>query len=164
MFSTSRAFGTALLTALYHVQEWEFYRSGVLIDWRQPQVDAFVAIANSGSIREHRPGWLSQQKGTAITADAFIEDVMKQLEPLAGGRPTPFELRPNTVNQNFNIFKRLGGFEMEPFIVKCMNKMPVEMGGLAAVLRVFANPDFPFNTEVVALEGPADPQVCTVFF
>jgi len=88
---------------------------------------------------------------------------MKLLERVAGGRPTPFELRPNTTNQQFNILKRLGGLELDPFIASCMQEMPVEAGGLAGVMRLFANPDFPFNMEVVEMEGPADPGVRSVF-
>jgi len=109
---------------------------GVTLLWNAKSVGAFVEVANSESVAERLPVWISQPHGQ-LTEQAFKSDVMAYLAVVAGGLARENDLAPNTMQQHWNITKRLGHVENDPFVQACMARLDADNAYLASVLQVF---------------------------
>lgn len=135
--------------------DWESRKTGLVVDWRLENVDAFIAVANSGQVPVKAPQWVSEIDGKLTTA-GFMADVLTLLEPLAGGHEPKNTLQPNSPSQLMSLCKMLGNIEADPFVQACMALLPDD-AGLAGLLRIFASPELPVNAETVRFPPPPPP-------
>ncbi|ETN18750.1 hypothetical protein PPTG_04247 [Phytophthora nicotianae INRA-310] len=125
---------------------------GVTLQWNIKSVRDFVKAANACKTDEKLPVWLSQPRGQ-ITEQVFKSDVMACLAEVAGGQARENDLAPNTLQQNFNISKRLGHLEDDSFVQSCMAKL--DAGSCLAA--VFVRQEPAFGIEHVRTSPPLPP-------
>ncbi|KAL3672767.1 hypothetical protein V7S43_002059 [Phytophthora oleae] len=87
---------------------------GFMFDWDGEVLNTFVATANALDAAD-APRWI-QTPPPHITADAFTDDLLDELERVAGGRCGRVLLAPNTQSQALSIALMLGRIESERFM------------------------------------------------
>uniref|UniRef100_K3X2D3 Uncharacterized protein n=1 Tax=Globisporangium ultimum (strain ATCC 200006 / CBS 805.95 / DAOM BR144) TaxID=431595 RepID=K3X2D3_GLOUD len=117
--------------------------SGFQFIWQSPEtLKQFVDAANNLSPESKDtkpPSWISQPRGS-ITEVTFVNDLLKYLAELGGGFYEDTKLiMPNTSTQAYNICRRLGHIEMDPFMQACVAELPDD-AHFASVMRLFEDP------------------------
>lgn len=143
----------SMLTDLRWQQE--AFEEWVHVQWWVMSVQKFVVVANDEGIEAERPEWLSQKDGTRLTAWQFMEDVMKLLAEVAGGR-NENTLGIGTFDHYAGIFVRVGHIETHPFIQECMGALPDDVKSLAGFMRHSVSPwahSFAQPIEVIQILG-----------
>lgn len=130
--------------------------SGFQFIWQSPNtLEQFVNAANDlSNSREKAPSWISQQRGS-ITVATFVNDLLRYLAELGGGLQDGDQLvMPNSSTQAYNICRRIGHIEMDPFMQACMKELP-EDSHFASVMRLFEDPEI--NACPVYFVAPPSP-------
>lgn len=87
---------------------------GFLFNWNTVNLTAFVNAVNA-QLPADAPGWM-QTRPPNVTTDTFIDELVRELAGVAGGRCGHVLLAPNSVPQAFNITRRLLRIEGEAFM------------------------------------------------
>lgn len=87
---------------------------GFVLDWDMNNLNAFVVAAN-GQNPARAPAWL-RTAPPHITANSFTDDLVHELQQVAGGRCGRVLLAPNTPEQFLAVGRELGGLEDDDFL------------------------------------------------
>ncbi|KAG1695271.1 hypothetical protein DVH05_020650 [Phytophthora capsici] len=139
--------------ALLSVPAIDSVHLGVALRWNPKSIQEFVQVANTEPINEQRPVWISQSQGQ-ITEQQFKSDVMSYLADVSGGLSATY-LGPNTLQQHWNVTKRLAHIEDEGFIQTCMARLNAD-AFLAEVFVLYESPGF--GIQPARFEPPPAPK------
>ncbi|KAK1932458.1 hypothetical protein P3T76_012042 [Phytophthora citrophthora] len=140
--------------ALLSVPVIDSVHLGVALRWNTKSIQEFVQVANTEPISDQLPVWISQPRGQ-ITAQSLKSDIIAYLRDVSGGLNSANHLGPNTLQQHWNITKRLAHIEDEGFIQACMARLDVD-ASLAEVYVVYESPGF--GCQPARFEPPPAPK------
>ncbi|KAE8895930.1 hypothetical protein PF005_g6918 [Phytophthora fragariae] len=88
---------------------------GFMLSWDYDNLNAFVAAANAQD-PARAPGWLQRRRPPQITASSFADDLVHELEQVAGGRCGHILLAPNSVPQFAGVVCTLSALQNGAFM------------------------------------------------
>ncbi len=100
---------------------------GLLLEWDEAAVDAFVIIANTGiadgggPLPAH-PAWITSAPG-AMSRATFTNDVVTYCAAVAGGRVGVVLIAPNDFRQYHLVTRSLAVAETDGFVQGCMAQL-----------------------------------------
>ena len=110
---------------------------GLLLEWDEAVVDAFVAIANtgiavSGGPLPARPTWITSAAG-AMSRATFTNDVVTYCAAVGGGRVGVVLIAPNDFRQYHLVTRRFDVVETDGFVQGCM----AQLAGILSLARLY---------------------------